>query len=372
MFFEFDEAASVTTMFWLMVGILLVVLLVMSSGLGSGLNKEQKGSAMHADLGGLFPVSRLTLGGGGIGQVWGPTSREEAVAVVRAAYEAGITCFDMAPLYGRGEAEEVMGEAFADGYPEDVRVTTKCMLGTVPEEQVLPKFRASLRESCERMKRQHIDLFVLHGHVVPDGFSGGPRAALLPRIAVPETLYKTAVIDAMRALVGEGVIGGWAITAAGPLDVNLRALQAASPKHRPDAIQCITNLLDSPGSMMLEENCVPEPRKVLELAHSCGVGVMGIRAVAAGALTDGIDRDVEATSAEQRDFERAQDFRALAARWGLTPALLAHRYALSMSGVNTVVLGVKNRTELEECLSAEAAGTLSQDEMAAIDRAVAM
>ena len=59
-------------------------------------------------LGRCFETARLTLGGGGIGQVWGSTDRDEAVATVRAAYEAGIDLFDMAPLYGRGEAESVI------------------------------------------------------------------------------------------------------------------------------------------------------------------------------------------------------------------------------------------------------------------------
>ncbi len=90
------------------------------------------------EFGELFDVSRLTLGGGGIGQVWGPTSRDEAIATVRAAHEAGVNLFDMAPLYGNGEAETVMGLAFASGYPEDARVTTKCMLGNVMAADIEP------------------------------------------------------------------------------------------------------------------------------------------------------------------------------------------------------------------------------------------
>jgi hypothetical protein len=46
-------------------------------------------------FGKLGDVSALTLSGGGIGQVWGPTTRAEAIATVRAAWEAGIT---FAPL----------------------------------------------------------------------------------------------------------------------------------------------------------------------------------------------------------------------------------------------------------------------------------
>jgi hypothetical protein len=52
------------------------------------------------NFGRLGQVSALTLGGGGTGQVWGPTTRAEAVATVREAADAGITFLDLAPSYG--------------------------------------------------------------------------------------------------------------------------------------------------------------------------------------------------------------------------------------------------------------------------------
>ena len=52
--------------------------------------------------------------------------------------------------------------------------------------------------------------------------------------------------------------------------------------------------------------------------------------------------------------------------------MIAHRYALSMSGVDTVILGVKNRAELEQCLDAEAAGLRRSLERASISRDAAM
>ena len=66
-------------------------------------------------------VSALTLGGGGLGQVWGKTSREEAVATVNLALENGINHFDVAPMYGKGEAESVLGEAFKGKKNNDIR-----------------------------------------------------------------------------------------------------------------------------------------------------------------------------------------------------------------------------------------------------------
>ena len=61
---------------------------------------------------------------------------------------------------------------------------------------------------------------------------------------------------------------------------------------------------------------------------------------------------------------------AACATVGESPASLAHRYALSLAGVATVVLGVKNRTELRECIMAQARGVLAPELMARIDTAV--
>ncbi len=82
----------------------------------------------------------------------------------------------------------------------------------------------------------------------------------------------------------------------------------------------------------------PNPRAVIREANKRSVGVMGIRAAAAGSLTDKIDRGVAHDSPDQMDFERARLFREIAAEIGTTPAVLAQQYALTMEGVDTVVL----------------------------------
>ena len=68
-------------------------------------------------FGSLFPVSTLTLGGGGLGMLWGQTTFEECVATVHAAVAAGINLLDLAPRYGDGQAERVVGEAFGGRLP---------------------------------------------------------------------------------------------------------------------------------------------------------------------------------------------------------------------------------------------------------------
>jgi aryl-alcohol dehydrogenase-like predicted oxidoreductase len=89
--------------------------------------------------------------------------------------------------------------------------------------------------------------------------------------------------------------------------------------------------------------------------------------VQAGALTAEFDRDVKASHPDAADYRKAAPFRALCAELGVDPALLAHRYALDMPGVDTVVLGVKNRAELAQCLESEALGPLPADLRASLD-----
>jgi len=55
-----------------------------------------------------FQVSAITLGGGGIGMVWGPTTEEECVETVKQAVACGINIIDVAPVYGKGKAEEIV------------------------------------------------------------------------------------------------------------------------------------------------------------------------------------------------------------------------------------------------------------------------
>jgi aryl-alcohol dehydrogenase-like predicted oxidoreductase len=310
-------------------------------------------------LGRLWPVSSLTLGGGGLGQVWGATTREEAVATVREAVDGGITLIDVAPTYGDGEAERVVGEAFGGRLPDGVRVVTKHLLGNAPPSDVLARLEGSLEASLGRMKLSSVDLFVLHGYLVAADEDGGPDRT-------PRSLFVEAARPAFERLVEQGRIGAWAITGIAAPSAILATL-AEDPA--PGAVQAIANLLDSPGDMTVNDE-EPRPRDIIALAASRGVGVMGIRAVQAGALTDHIDRE-QPDDQTLLDFRRAAPIRALARELGESSASLAHQYALSMAGVDTVVLGVKNRSELRECLAAEAKGDLPAEVVQRIDAAVA-
>jgi len=312
-------------------------------------------------FGTIGEVSRLTLGGGGIGQVWGSTSREEGIATLRMAVDAGINVIDAAPGYKICEA--LIGEAFGGRLPAGVKITTKCGIGSPPAADVYPRFRASLEQSLKAMRLERVDLFFLHNEICPDDFTYPVDNERRSEFATTWSLYCEAVVPAFEALKQEGLIGAWGITGVG---VPASIIDALGQTPRPQAVQAVANLLDSPGG--LTRLRIPaRPRDIIATAEKKGVGVMGIRAVQAGALTRAIDRPLDPAHPEAVDFVRAAAFRTLCDNWGVDPAVIAHRYALGMKGVDTVVLGVKNREELRQCLDAEAAGPLSPAEIASID-----
>jgi len=314
-----------------------------------------------ATLGSLGEVSRLTLGGGGIGGAWGSTSHEESLATLKAAIDGGITVLDAAPMYLNCQA--FIGEAFGGKLPAGVKVTTKCALGTPGPASVAWELTESLNGSLDAMKLERADLFFLHSSLHASGYDYAHGNDRRDQMSTALWLYVDQVVPAMERLKAQGRIGGWGITGIG---VPSAVLQAIELDPAPDAVQAIANLMDSPGA--LRRYAEPaQPRAIAAAARARGAGVMGIRAVQAGALTAGVDRELSPNSPDRRDFDRAAGFRALCAGWGEDPAYMAHRYALSMPNIDTVVLGVKNRAELEQCLAAEAAGPLDAAQMAAID-----
>jgi aryl-alcohol dehydrogenase-like predicted oxidoreductase len=293
--------------------------------------------------------------------VWGPSNDDEAIATVQAALDAGITLIDTAPMYGR--CEKVIAAAFGGKLPAGVRVTTKCQLGSVPSGTAGAALEESLDASLNAMQLDHVDVYFLHSNICEGDTVYAHGNEHRDRFATTWNQYVDEVVPAFERLQRQGRIGEWGITGIGMPATIINALEH---EPRPAVVQAITNLLDSPGGIRryAEPAC---PRDVIAAANVNGVGVMGIRAVQAGALTAEFDRDVSMTHPDGRDYLRAAPYRKLCAELGVDPALLAHRYALDMEGVDTVVLGVKNREELAQCVEAESLGPLPPDLRARID-----
>lgn len=309
-------------------------------------------------------VTPLALGGGGIGLVWGKSSKEEAIATLRRfVYHHGGNFLDMAPMYGKNRAaEHFVGEAFNGELPKGCQVLTKVYCGNRTPEQIQTKVRDSLEKSLRAMKLQKIDYLICHSNIVPDDWQ-----PLFPATdsSTRWSSYVNGFIPICEDLVREGKIGGWGITGIGNPGTIIRALSHAP---RPSVVEVIQNALDALGELKRfhgDSRC----REIACIARERGVAVLAIRAVAAGSLCDVIDRPLERDHPVHIQWEKSKKFREIAAMEQMSSASLAHRYSMTMGG-DTVVLGVKNCQELDECVEAAKRGPLSLSLMAKIDQAL--
>jgi len=320
----------------------------------------------YRDFKPYLKISSLTLGGGGIGQVWGETTSEEAVKTVHAAIDHGINHFDVAPMYGKGEAERIIGKSLNGSDADDLFFTTKCQLGTLPDTEVYDKLNDSLTRSLDNMKLEKVNLFLLHSQLIEDNYKLYKFDEMRAKSATTLSCFFNAAIPAFERLQKEGKIDHWGIGGLGQEEAIIQALKHSQV---PSAVQCVINPLNSAGAI----GYVSEAFNPLAILYECqqlDIPILAIRAVQAGALTSSMDRSPHESGFDKSDFDdfyKAKPFRDLAIEWGESPASLAHRYALSIKGVASVILGVKNRTELKECVEAEAKDLLSDSEIQQIE-----
>ncbi len=311
-------------------------------------------------------VSSLTLGGGGIGQVWGETTSEEAIQTVHAALDHGINHFDVAPMYGKGEAERIIGKSLSGLDTDNLFFTTKCQLGTLPDTEVYDKLNHSLTRSLDKMKLEKINLFLLHSQLIDDNFKLFKFDEMREKSATTLSCFFNAAVPAFERLKREGKIDHWGI---GGLGQEEAIIQALNHSQAPSAVQCVINPLNSAGAIGYVSEAF-NPQAILSECQQLDIPILAIRAVQAGALTSSMDRSPHESGFDKSDFDdfdKAQPFRDLAIDWDESPASLAHRYALSTKGVSSVILGVKNRIELKECIEAEAKDLLSDSEIQQIE-----
>lgn len=311
-------------------------------------------------------LSALSLGGGGIGNVWGKTTRKEAVDTVLFAIDNGINHLDMAPIYGRGEAESVVGEALKNRDSSKINITTKCQLGTLPDNKVYDRLNESLIESFSRMKVDKVNLFLLHSQLIKDDYELPVLNDLKKSITTSTSSYFNAVIPAFERLKIEGKIDAWGI-GLGEEEALISAINYEKP---PEAMQCAVNVMNSIGAIGYISR-KPNPNKILTECQNKEIPILAIRAVQAGALTSKMDREPHPSGRDKADFEdyeKAEVFRELSKDWGLTPASLAHHYALSIQKISSVILGVKNTKELIECLEVEREDKLSEKQLKQLEK----
>jgi myo-inositol catabolism protein IolS len=108
-----------------------------------------------------FGGASLSGEGGGYG--FGQMSETEAQKLIMAAWEAGITVFDTAPIYGFGLSEERLGRYL----PQDALVVSKSGVSWHETKRVnmtnsLQETQKMLHQSLVRLKRDCIDIYMVH------------------------------------------------------------------------------------------------------------------------------------------------------------------------------------------------------------------
>src|SRR3954471_4177047 len=134
-------------------------------------------------------VSVVGLGTWQLGADWGEVSEDDALAVLEASAEAGVTFFDTADVYGDGRSEQIVGRFAAAHADAGFTVATKMgrRQDQVPENYSAENFRSWIDRSRTNLGVDRLDLVQLH----------------CPPSAVIED---DATYDALEALVESGAI----------------------------------------------------------------------------------------------------------------------------------------------------------------------
>ncbi len=283
-------------------------------------------------------VSHAGFGGGGIGQVWGPTTEAEAIAAVHRALDLGITFFDVAPSYGDGKAEEALGKAL-EGRTEPVVVATKVRLRADEMDDVSGAVRRSVDISLRRLRRDSVDVLHVHNRFtatrgeVPDSLSGDD--VLGP------------VLNAYREVQQAGKTRFIGLSA---MDHHVPTMRRILESGEYDTVLAYYNLLNQtameppPAGADLFDN-----GQIIPQAQSHDMGIIGIRSHAAGALTDALDRPPRPGDAlMQKDLASAAKLGFLLDGPIRTLSQAAMIFCLMNPDIHTTVPGVKNVAEAEE------------------------
>jgi aryl-alcohol dehydrogenase-like predicted oxidoreductase len=297
-------------------------------------------------------VSALGLGCMGLSQGYGPASdRADAVALIRAAVERGVTFFDTAQIYGPFVNEEVVGEALAP-FRDRVVIATKFGFGfgadgkpTGALDSCPEHIRLTTEGSLRRLGVEAIDL--LYQHRVD------------PNVPIED------VAGTVRELIGEGKVKHFGLSEAGVRTI-----------RRAHAVQPLT-ALQSEYSLWWRE---PEG-EILPVLEELGIGFVPFSPLGKGFLTGKID---ETTTFDASDFRNtvprfSPENRAanhavvdlvgvIAARKGATPAQLALAWVLAQRPWIVPIPGTTKLHRLEENLGA-ASVELTADDLREIDAA---
>lgn len=296
-------------------------------------------------------VSAIGFGAMGMSQSYGPAgSREESIAVLRAAVERGVTFFDTAEIYGAGHNEELVGEALTP-FKGRVVIATKFgfrdpAAGTGAGLDSSPaRIRKVVETSLKRLRVDAIDL--LYQHRVD------------PAVPVEE------VAGTVKDLIAQGRVKHFGLSEAG-----------AKTIRRANAVQPVT-AVQSEYSLWWRE---PED-EIIPTCEELGIGFVPFSPLGKGFLTGKIDESTKFDSTDFRNSiprftaENRKNNQALidaiariAARKKATPAQIALAWLLAQKPWIVPIPGTRKIERLDENIGA-ASVDLTPDDLREIEDA---
>lgn len=279
-------------------------------------------------------ASVVGLGTWQLGADWGAVEEDDALALLAAAVDAGVTFLDTADVYGDGRSERLIGRFRAQrgagvGADELFVATKMGRRGPQdPAEFTLDNFRAWNDRSRENLGVETLDLVQLHCPPTP-------------------VVSSAAVYDALDTLVDEKRIAAYGVS----VETCDEALAAIA---RPN-VASIQIILNAFRRKPLE--------RVLPAAREAGVGIIARVPLASGLLSGRYRHDSVFAADDHRTYNRhgeafdagetfsgvdydlgveaAAEFSALAPA-GMTPAQAALRWVVQQPGVTTVIPGARS------------------------------
>jgi L-galactose dehydrogenase/L-glyceraldehyde 3-phosphate reductase len=307
-------------------------------------------------------LSVLGFGCGAVGGLMVRGDHADQERTVAKALAAGVNYFDTAVQYGDGESEKNLGRVLQKLKPTNAVVGTKVRIPPDAYGRIADTVTKSLDASLARLRLERVDIFHLHNPITEKG--GGTT------LSVSQVLDE--VVPAFERLRGQGKTRFLGITAIG----DTMALHQAIDSNKFDSAQVVYNMLNPSAAHATPANYPAQNYgRLFDHTVKAGVGVIGIRVLAGGALSGSAERHPIASpppepigSAMNYDADIARARRLMPLVEGgfassLTEA--ATRFAISHEAMGTILVGIATPEQFDGALSAVEKGPLPK---AALER----
>ena len=278
------------------------------------------------------------------------------------ARDNGINFFDTAPSYGDGASETNLGRALASD-TDGIIISSKVGLPQTEIANTANYVEQSINASLKRLRIDHVDLFQLHNTIGEPDRHG--------TITADQVLNE--VIPAFEKLRDAGKTRYLGFTAKGDTEQLLQLVQS----DKFDSAQIFYNLLvPTAGEPVVGDYPSQDYKELLNVAEAHGVGAIGVRVLAGGALSGSESRHplgmpqvapIGSDTDYATDVRRSLLFSPLVED-GIAGSLpeLAVRYVISNPTLPTTEIGIANLEQLQLAAAAINLGPLDEQALARV------